>query len=489
MQSTHGNAHVARLLAQQRAGVLGRMPIRRGAGHGSLAEAETAQVYEQPSESSKVVGKLAKGKTVDLTSDDGGFYGVVFDATRAMSRAASWRPRSTSCRRPRTPSSPCGPRRRRCHRRRRPRRGQGPARDWHRPGRHGGGALPDWFRQLQFKLSMVTTWAKEEEDAQQVLDDYMTYYMEAWHGDLPPSLKYLFQFAGRSSINQGSAAQGRLRERGQVRRRDQRQGQAQPQLVHADELLGDRQRAARHGLRADHAKIEQFLSNIAFQKSAGRPNTISGSAAFTAPLYPGDQVMYLFDGCQYGGHTVTVVDDLGDSFLHISGNTGDAIAVGIGEAQRLKSDPKVKGGGTFKLAECNKVASAEERDASTAYIKGLDFGGKVLTYSIIRDSAFFAEIESIPSSPRRAEQAARQVQAQAHHRLDLARSPRADVARTPVVADDRVLAHAVGRRGDRGSGARGDADVRCARAVGVPEHEIAGLDRRCDTGAPTPNCE
>jgi hypothetical protein len=109
--------------------------------------------------------------------------------------------------------------------------------------------------------------------------------------------------------------------------------------------------------------------------------------------------MYLFDGCQYGGHTVTVVDDLGASFLHISGNTGDAIAVGIGEAQRLTNEPKVKSGGSFKLAECNKVATKEERDASTAYIKGLDFGGKVLTYSIIRDSAFFAEIESIPGLP------------------------------------------------------------------------------------------
>src|SRR3954469_19109527 len=82
LRGTVGNAHVARLLAQQRAGVLGRMPIRRGAGHGSVAEADSAQVYEQPSESSKVVGKLDKGKTVDLTSDDGGFYGVVFDATK-----------------------------------------------------------------------------------------------------------------------------------------------------------------------------------------------------------------------------------------------------------------------------------------------------------------------------------------------------------------------------------------------------------------------
>ena len=71
--------------------------------------------------------------------------------------------------------------------------------------------------------------------------------------------------------------------------------------------------------------------------------------------------MYLFDGCQYGGHTVTVVDDLGASFLHISGNTGDAIAVGIGEAKRLTSEPKVKSGGAFKISECNKVATAEER--------------------------------------------------------------------------------------------------------------------------------
>src|SRR5215204_1581803 len=88
MQRAHGNAHVARVLAQQRAAVLGRMPIRRGAGHGSLAEADTASVYEQPSESSKVVGELMKGKTVDLTSDEGGFYGVLFDATKGYVKSS-----------------------------------------------------------------------------------------------------------------------------------------------------------------------------------------------------------------------------------------------------------------------------------------------------------------------------------------------------------------------------------------------------------------
>lgn len=123
--------------------------------------------------------------------------------------------------------------------------------------------------------------------------------------------------------------------------------------------------------------------------------------AYTAKLNPGDMVMYLFDGCQYGGHTVTVVDDLGDSFLHVSGNTGDAIAVGMGESKRLKGDPKAKSGGeAFKLGECNKVATADEQSASTAYIAKFDFGGKVLTYSIVRDSAFFAEIETIPDLPQ-----------------------------------------------------------------------------------------
>ena len=44
-------------------------------------------------------------------------------------------------------------------------------------------------------------------------------------------------------------------------------------------------------------------------------------------------------------------------------------------------------------------AANEERAASTAYIAKFDFGGKVLTYSIVRDSAFFAEIETIPELP------------------------------------------------------------------------------------------
>jgi len=399
MQSTHGNAYVSRLLAQQRAGVLGRMPIRRGAGHGSLAEADSAQVFEQPNESSKVVGQLAKGKTVDLTSDDGGFYGVVFDATKGyvksseLATAIDELPAAKDAEfaaRAKTASDAIDAA---GHAAGKALRGTGTA-----PA-GSGGALPDWFRQLQYKLSMVTTWAKEEEDAQQVLDDYMTFYMEAWHGDMPASLKFLFQFAGRSSINQAGAAKGGFGNVGKFGGGLNDKGKPNPNWCTQTSSSAIVNALRDMGYAPTTPKIEQFLNNIAFQKVGGAPNTVSGAAAYSAPLYPGDQVMYLFDGCQYGGHTVTVVDDLGASFLHISGNTRDAIAVGIGEAKRLTNDPKVKSGGSFKLAECNKVATKEERDASTAYIGGLDFGGKVLTYSIIRDSAFFAEIESIPELP------------------------------------------------------------------------------------------
>jgi len=404
MQATHGNAHVARLLSQQRAAALSRLPIRKGAGHGQLGDADSAQVFEKPDESSKVVGQLDKGKTVDLTSEeDGGkFYGVLFEATKGdvkgadLATAIDELPAAKDAEfaaRAKTASDAMDAA---GHTAGKALRGAGTA-----PTGGAGGALPDWFRQLQFKLSMVTTWAKEEEDAQQVLDDYMTYYMQAWHGDVPPSLKFLFQYAGRSSINQKSASGGGFDSVGKFGGGINSKGKPNPNwctqtssgaIVNALRDMG-------YAPVDPPDKIERFLNNINFQKVGGAPNFVGGSAAFSAPLYPGDQVMYLFDGCQYGGHTVIVVDDLGDSFTHISGNTGDAIAVGIGEAKRLKGEPRVKGGGTFKLAECNKVATDEERKASSAYIAGLDFGGKVLTYSIVRDSQFFAEIESIPELP------------------------------------------------------------------------------------------
>ena len=251
MQTSHGNAYVSRLLAQQRAGTLSRMPIRKGAGHGSLAEAEKADIFESPSESSKKVGTLEKGKTVDLTSEEPGFYGVIAEGQKGYVKSSELVTAIDEL--PAAKDAEFAARAKAAsdamdaagHAAGKALRGAGTA-----PA-GSGGALPDWFRQLQYKLSMVTTWAKEEDDAQQVLDDYMTFYMEAWHGDVPPSVKYPLRLRGAQLDQPVQRRQGRLRQRREVRRRHQRQGQAEPQLVHADQLERDRQRVARHGLRAD----------------------------------------------------------------------------------------------------------------------------------------------------------------------------------------------------------------------------------------------
>jgi hypothetical protein len=399
MQRTHGNAHVARLLA--------RTPIRAGAGTGSLADADSAHVYEKPDEASKVVAELARGRSVDLTSDEGAFYGVAYDSTKgyvkssALFTAIDAIPAAKEAEfaaRAQTASDAIDAA---GHTAAKPLRGTGNA------PTGTGVALPGWFRQLQFKLSMCSTWAKEEEAAQQVLDDYATFYVEAWHGDLPPSLKILFQYAGRSSINQKSAAGGGFDSVGKFGGGLTDKGTPKPNWCTQTSSSAILAALRDMGYAPTDApdKIDQFFNNIARQRVGGSPLAVGAPQAISAKLNPGDQVMYLFDGCQYGGHTVTVVDDLGESFTHISGNTGDAIAVGMGEAKRLKGDPRSKaGGGAFKLGECLKVASQEERDASTAYIATFDFGGKVLTYSIIRDSQFFAEIESIPALATTAEQ-------------------------------------------------------------------------------------
>jgi len=241
-------------------------------------------------------------------------------------------------------------------------------------GTGAAGVYPEWFRKLQWRISMTTTWRDAEEEAQGLLRDYATWKFSTNHGgDLPPNLKVMFEYAGRSSINAASALLGKYKS-----------------AAHFGGGVGSgnwctqaTSTGAIDALKQLHSKLG--LNDLSKQKLADGKTQIAGTSAFDAPLHPGDLVMYLFDGCQYGGHTVTVIDDLGDAFTHISGNTGDAIMMGIGESKRLKHPPKAKSGTEkFNLNECNKVATAEERAASSAYIKKWDFEGGALTYSIVR---------------------------------------------------------------------------------------------------------
>ena len=105
-------------------------------------------------------------------------------------------------------------------------------------------------------------------------------------------------------------------------------------------------------------------------------------------------VMYLFAGCQFGGHAVTVIDDLGDSFTHVSGNSTNA-GVMIGEEKRLTKEPagfelsKATPGPVMDATDPKKIDKAKTQaahDAASKYLRGFDsaFGDAALVYSIVR---------------------------------------------------------------------------------------------------------
>jgi hypothetical protein len=262
-------------------------------------------------------------------------------------------------------------------------------------GTGAAGVFPEWFRKLQWRVSMTTTWGDAEEEAQRLLRDYATWKFTSSHGvELPPNLKVMFDYAGRSSINAASALLGKYKSAAHFGGGLTSEGTPTSNWCTQTTSAG-----ALDALKEMHSKLG--LGDLPKQKLADGKTAISGPSAYDAPLHPGDLVMYLFDACQYGGHTVTVIDDQGDAFTHISGNTGDAIMVGIGEAKRLKHPPNAKSGSEkFNLAECLKVATPEERAASTAYIKKWDFEGSALTYSIIHYGDVLAqEASKLAASP------------------------------------------------------------------------------------------
>jgi hypothetical protein len=262
-------------------------------------------------------------------------------------------------------------------------------------GSGAAGVFPEWFRKLQWRVSMTTAWGDAEEEAQGLLRDYATWKFTSLHGDdLPPNLQVLFDYVGRSSINAAPASLGGYKSAAHFGGGLTSSGKPTANWCTQTTTTG-----ARDALKQMHSKLG--LGDLPKQKLAGRNTTIAAPAAYDAPLHPGDMVMYLFDGCQYGGHTVTVIDDQGDTFTHISGNTGDAILVGVGEAKRLKHPPKTKSGsGTFNLGECNKIDTPELRKASSDYIQNWNFEGGVLTYAIIRYGDVLAqEASKLAASP------------------------------------------------------------------------------------------
>src|SRR5262249_38855445 len=88
----------------------------------------------------------------------------------------------------------------------------------------------------------------------------------------------------------------------------------------------------------------------------------------------------------------TVVEDLGASFIQVSGNTGDAIGVGISEWKRLTTIPQ-----GLDLAIANKTLTQKDRDDASANIKQAQFPDVpyALTYSITRYSEPFTALNDL----------------------------------------------------------------------------------------------
>jgi hypothetical protein len=394
MQQGHGNAFVARMLKASGPLVLRaptaappETPIRVGAGVGQVAS-DAASFYEKADPGSKVLSTLAHSQTVKLVSEAGPFYGVEVDGKRgyvstgdlftAVDSLPSAKEKEFSDSAAAASKAIDDAKH----------TSSGKAYAVAGTAKTGSGiGFPKWFMELQLKVSMMDQWGPEEEAAQKVLHDYATWYVEMWHGGkVPPSLASLFEYIGRSSKNDAAARLG-----GKQGTAHFGGAKGQPNWCTATTTTG-----VIDGLKAmgyePTVGAQAWANNVAAQKAAnGQKNMITAPAAYSAPLIPGDQVMYLFAGAQYGGHTVTVVDDLGDSFTHISGNTGAAVGVGIGETKRWKSPPTPG----FNLSKTMQVATKEEREASTAYIATIPWGDKVLTYSVVRYGAMFDELETL----------------------------------------------------------------------------------------------
>ncbi len=190
------------------------------------------------------------------------------------------------------------------------------------------------FMTLQNRLSLSETWDQELEDAQALLRDYALWYFASYHTTpLPPNVRIFFDYVGRSTKN--AAAADKLK----VKSTRHMGGYIENGKRSIDWCTQSTSTAVMDALKESGTGIDFGKLQSMLPKAQGN---IGAPAAYTAPLMPGDMVMYLFKGCQFGGHAVTVIDDLGDSFTHVSGNSTNA-GVMIGEEKRLTKLPKRPG--------------------------------------------------------------------------------------------------------------------------------------------------
>jgi hypothetical protein len=429
LQRAYGNAAVGRMLAreerQARAARESRTELRVLArdtkkklpdvlytrGHGTVfvppaPDGQDVDLRETPDESAAVAGQLKAGQSATLIGTAGDFYLIELDGKRYYAKQAGlgeaidtpgaglisgWDvkfqqmqdrlDKSGHAAAPAATTSGGG------------------------IGAAGSGAaISPAFMALQERLSASTTWDDDLEAAQTLLREYANWYWDVYHVTaMPGNLADFFKYIGRGTKNYVSAKAGGYATSGALG------GTAGSGVKAANWCTQATSQAVLDAIGdpTNIAKITSINTQlIKARKYVGTP------AAYSAPLQPGDMVMYLFGGCQYGGHTVTVVDDLGTSFTHVSGNSTNS-AVMMGEAKRLTAPPAgfdigkatpgpvyVKDSAGKDTSTVDQAATNAAHSAATAYIAGFNFGGGVLTYSIIRYGSFLEGVTAPKPQPK-----------------------------------------------------------------------------------------
>ena len=262
----------------------------------------------------------------------------------------------------------------------------------------GSSELPDWFTKIQERLVASTTWGEAEEAAQHAIRDYAMLVAKSHagpDGKVPGHIKAFFDFIGRGTKNDTAAKKGGYQGSSALNGASGAKNWCAGAATQAQNIAKTEGRA---GVLADlkarglepntHPTV--FFDNLARMSGSQKAQQFYGESAYAQPMKPGDRIDYLFDGCQYGGHAVHVVADLGDSFLHVSGNTTRHSAVATGQAKRALSKPD---GLTLGIA--TGISSDEVKKKATEHISQVKFGGAKLVYSITRHSSPYTALKML----------------------------------------------------------------------------------------------
>ncbi len=248
-----------------------------------------------------------------------------------------------------------------------------------------GSHLPGWFMEIQNRLVASTVWGAPQEEAQNAIRDFAMFLARTTgDGKVPAHLKVFFDYIGRGTKNDRSARQEGYKSTAALTGAEGARNWCAGAAHRAKAIAKTEGREAllEHLASLGLKPIcipAVFFHNLEVRSGASKAKSFYGTTAYSEPLEPGDRIDYLFDGCQYGGHAVNVVADLGGTFLHVSGNTTKHSAVGIGQANRLLQKPP-----NLNLTTATDIRSAQTKQKASAHISSVSFGGGKLVYMIQR---------------------------------------------------------------------------------------------------------